>query len=115
MSSAWTLLLLGTLISCAVYTHGSGNPVADCCLQTSNKPIHHNVVTGYEMQTTDKGCMKTAVLFLTNTRPSRKLCAPVGSPWVIKLMKRLDRLKKETKKREKAERKSKKPPQTKLE
>ncbi|XP_018420086.1 PREDICTED: C-C motif chemokine 21-like [Nanorana parkeri] len=110
MRGSRTLLLLTALLYSVTYTQGTANTVADCCLQTGSKRIPSNIVAGYELQTPEKGCMKTAVVFLTNTKPLRRLCAPQGSPWVVKLMKRVDK-KKDLEKKDKTDRRPKKTPQ----
>ncbi|KAM5191377.1 C-C motif chemokine 21-like [Mantella aurantiaca] len=103
-------LTLAALLYSVTFTQGTANTVADCCLQTSNKKIPAHVVTGYEIQTPAKGCLKIAVVFFTNTKPSRKLCSPLGSQWVAKLIRKLDK-KKDLENKNRADRKPKKTPQ----
>ncbi|KAM9331061.1 C-C motif chemokine 19-like [Gastrophryne carolinensis] len=110
MRGPWTGLLLATLLCCHACTYGAGHTVVDCCLTTSTKPIPNNVVSGYQIQTTEIGCREAAVVFTTNTKPSRKLCAPLTPSWVTKLMKRLDRKKKNSGSKQKAAPKAKKVP-----
>ncbi|XP_040191556.1 C-C motif chemokine 19-like [Rana temporaria] len=111
MRAPRNLLLLPALLYSITYTQGAANMVVDCCLQTSPKRIPSNVVTRYEVQTPEKGCRVKAVVFFTTHTPSLKLCAPLGNPWVVKLMKRLDNKKKDLVKKERTDRKQKKPPQ----
>ncbi|XP_073467658.1 C-C motif chemokine 19-like [Aquarana catesbeiana] len=106
-----TLLLLAALLYSITYTQGTANMVVDCCLQTSTKRIPYNIVIRYEIQTPEKGCRQKAVVFFTSHKPSMKLCAPLGNPWVVKLMKRLDNKKKDSVRKDGTDRKQKKPPQ----
>ncbi|XP_069819429.1 C-C motif chemokine 21b-like [Dendropsophus ebraccatus] len=105
MKTMWTLLIPGLLLCHLVCLQGAGQPVQDCCLQTSAKRIPFSAIVGYEIQTRDKGCPIDAVVFVMNSNPSRKLCATPGIAWVKKSTKRLEKRKKET---EKSENKSKK-------
>ncbi|XP_077334300.1 C-C motif chemokine 19-like [Lithobates pipiens] len=111
MRGSRTLVLLVALLYSITYTQGTANMVVDCCLQTSTKRIPPNAVIGYEMQTPEKGCREKAVVFFTFHKPSLRLCAPLGNPWVVKLMKRLDNKKKDLVKKDRTDRKQKKPPQ----
>ncbi|XP_075043113.1 C-C motif chemokine 21b-like [Mixophyes fleayi] len=110
MRRTWTLLLLVVLLCDTVYMQGTGHTAADCCLQTSDKPIPFKVVLGYKIQTVDKGCQIPAVVFYTNSKPRSNLCATPGSSWVKKLIKKLDKLKKDGGNKHKTNKKPKKSP-----
>ncbi|NWU84822.1 CCL19 protein, partial [Onychorhynchus coronatus] len=67
--------------------HG-GNNVLDCCLRTKETPIPPRIVRDYRLQLVQDGCDIPATVFIT-TR-GKRLCAPLQSPWVIRLQEKLD-------------------------
>ncbi|OWK58771.1 C-C motif chemokine 19 [Lonchura striata] len=67
--------------------HGRSN-VLDCCLRTSEVPIPWWIVQDYWLQLVQDGCDIDAAVFITTK--GKCLCAPLHSPWVIRLQKRLD-------------------------
>ncbi|XP_041277887.1 C-C motif chemokine 19-like [Onychostruthus taczanowskii] len=79
----FSLLLLGHILD--VYT---GNNVLDCCLRTSEAPIPRRIVQDYRLQLVQDGCDIPAAVFITTK--GKRLCAPLHSPWVIRLQERLD-------------------------
>ncbi|NWZ81742.1 CCL19 protein, partial [Poecile atricapillus] len=66
----------------------SGNNVLDCCLRTSETPIPRRIVQDYRLQLVQDGCDIPAAVFITTK--GKRLCAPLRSPWVIRLQERLD-------------------------
>ncbi|NXA76689.1 CCL19 protein, partial [Thryothorus ludovicianus] len=66
----------------------SGNNVLDCCLRTSETPIPRRIVQDYQLQLVQDGCDIPAVIFITTK--GKRLCAPLYSPWVIRLQERLN-------------------------
>ncbi|XP_015507831.2 C-C motif chemokine 19 [Parus major] len=78
-----SLLLLGHILD----VH-SGNNVLDCCLRTSETPIPRRIVQDYRLQLVQDGCDIPAAVFITTK--GKRLCAPLHSPWVIRLQERLD-------------------------
>ncbi|NWH87763.1 CCL19 protein, partial [Aegithalos caudatus] len=66
----------------------SGNNVLDCCLRTSEMPIPQWIVQDYWVQLVQDGCDIPAAIFIT--AKAKHLCAPLHSPWVIRLQERLD-------------------------
>ncbi|XP_051660621.1 C-C motif chemokine 19-like isoform X1 [Manacus candei] len=78
-----SLLVLG----CILDVHG-GNNVLDCCLRTKETPIPWRIVQDYRLQLVQDGCDIPATVFIT-TR-GKRLCAPLQSPWVIRLQEKLD-------------------------
>ncbi|NXA86613.1 CCL19 protein, partial [Melanocharis versteri] len=64
-----------------------GNNVLDCCLRTSEMPIPWRIVQDYWLQLVQDGCDIPATVFITTK--GKRLCAPLDSPWVIHLQKRL--------------------------
>ncbi|XP_071988841.1 C-C motif chemokine 21b-like [Engystomops pustulosus] len=108
METTPALLILGLLLCHLLCLQGASPPVQDCCLQTSVRRIPYVAIAGYEIQSKDQGCPIEAVVFLTNTRPSRKLCASAAASWVKKWIKKLEKRKKETENKPK---KSEKRPQ----
>ncbi|KAM6991193.1 C-C motif chemokine 19-like [Passerculus sandwichensis] len=79
----FSLLLLGHVPD--VY---GGNNVLDCCLRTSEAPIPRRIVRDYWLQLVQDGCDIPAAVFITTK--GKRLCAPLHSPWVIRLQERLD-------------------------
>nr|XP_031363337.1 C-C motif chemokine 19 [Lonchura striata domestica] len=79
----FSLLLPG----CILDVHGRSN-VLDCCLRTSEVPIPWWIVQDYWLQLVQDGCDIDAAVFITTK--GKCLCAPLHSPWVIRLQKRLD-------------------------
>ncbi|NXB96119.1 CCL19 protein, partial [Vidua chalybeata] len=67
--------------------HG-GNNVLDCCLRTSDVPIPRRIVQDYWLQLVQDGCDIPAAVFITTK--GKRLCAPLHSPWVIRLQEKLD-------------------------
>ncbi|NXP83847.1 CCL19 protein, partial [Passerina amoena] len=67
--------------------HG-GNNVLDCCLRTSEAPIPRRIVRDYWLQLVQDGCDIPAAVFITTK--GKRLCAPLHSPWVIRLQESLD-------------------------
>ncbi|NWV21012.1 CCL19 protein, partial [Origma solitaria] len=67
--------------------HG-GNNVLDCCLRTSETPIPRRIVQDYQLQLVQDDCDIPAAIFITTK--GKRLCAPLHSPWVIRLQERLD-------------------------
>ncbi|XP_030113654.2 C-C motif chemokine 19 isoform X1 [Taeniopygia guttata] len=67
--------------------HSRSN-VLDCCLRTSEVPIPWWIVQDYWLQLVQDGCDIDAAVFITTK--GKCLCAPLHSPWVIRLQKRLD-------------------------
>ncbi|XP_062369965.1 C-C motif chemokine 19-like [Cinclus cinclus] len=78
-----SLLLLGRILD----VH-SGNNVLDCCLRTRETPIPPRIVQDYWLQLVQDGCNIPAAVFIT--MKGKSLCAPLHSPWVIRLQERLD-------------------------
>ncbi|XP_063813579.1 C-C motif chemokine 21a-like isoform X2 [Pseudophryne corroboree] len=101
MGRSWSLLILVVLMSATVYMQGTGHTAADCCLQTSNKRIPFSVVVGYKIQTAYRGCPIPAVVFSTNTKPPTNLCSTPGMPWVNRLIKKLEKMKRDDGKKDK--------------
>ncbi|NXD04841.1 CCL19 protein, partial [Certhia familiaris] len=66
----------------------AGNNVLDCCLRTSETPIPRWIVQDYRLQLVQDGCDIPAAVFITTK--GKRLCAPLRSPWVIRLQERLD-------------------------
>uniref|UniRef100_A0A8C3UDH1 Chemokine interleukin-8-like domain-containing protein n=1 Tax=Catharus ustulatus TaxID=91951 RepID=A0A8C3UDH1_CATUS len=66
----------------------SGNNVLDCCLRTRETPIPARIVRDYWLQLVQDGCDISAAVFITTK--GKRLCAPLHSPWVIRLQERLD-------------------------
>ncbi|XP_037981800.1 C-C motif chemokine 19-like [Motacilla alba alba] len=79
----FSLLLLGHTLD----VHSSNN-VLDCCLRTSEAPIPWWIVQDYRLQLVQDGCDIPAAVFITTK--GKRLCAPLHSPWVIRLQERLD-------------------------
>ncbi|NWI55211.1 CCL19 protein, partial [Calyptomena viridis] len=67
--------------------HG-GNNVLDCCLRTKDTPIPRWIVQDYWLQLVQDGCDIPATIFITTK--GKRLCAPLQSPWVIRLREKLD-------------------------
>ncbi|XP_056403381.1 regakine-1-like [Hyla sarda] len=111
MRTVWTLLIPALLLGHLVCLQGAGQPVQDCCLLTSARRIPFNSIAGYEIQSRDKGCPIDAVIFETNSNPSRKLCATSGISWVNKWIKKLDKRKKVTKTEKKPKRSARPQPE----
>ncbi|XP_063278880.1 C-C motif chemokine 19 [Prinia subflava] len=78
-----SLLLQGHILN----VHG-GNNVLDCCLRTSETPIPRWIVQDYRLQLVQDGCDIPAAVFITTK--GKRLCAPLHSPWVIRLQERLN-------------------------
>ncbi|NXM59899.1 CCL19 protein, partial [Illadopsis cleaveri] len=81
------LLLLGHILT-GKKGPLSGNNVLDCCLRTSDMPIPRRIVQDYRLQLVQDGCNIPAAVFITTK--GKRLCAPLHSPWVIRLQERLD-------------------------
>ncbi|XP_030113653.2 C-C motif chemokine 19 isoform X2 [Taeniopygia guttata] len=79
----FSLLLPGHILD----VHSRSN-VLDCCLRTSEVPIPWWIVQDYWLQLVQDGCDIDAAVFITTK--GKCLCAPLHSPWVIRLQKRLD-------------------------
>ncbi|KAM3940546.1 C-C motif chemokine 21c-like [Leptodactylus fuscus] len=112
MKTTRTLIIFGLLLCHLDGLQGAGQTVQDCCLLTNGKRIPFGAIVGYEKQYTDKGCPIEAVVFVMNTNPPKRLCAPPGIPWVNKWIKKLDKRKKDM---EKNAKKTKKSPKIQLE
>ncbi|XP_005060438.1 PREDICTED: C-C motif chemokine 19 [Ficedula albicollis] len=78
-----SLLLLGRILD----VHG-GNNVLDCCLRTRETPIPARIVQDYRLQLVQDGCNIPAAVFITTK--DKRLCAPLHSPWVIRLQEKVD-------------------------
>ncbi|XP_014741544.1 PREDICTED: C-C motif chemokine 19-like [Sturnus vulgaris] len=78
-----SLLLLGHILDV-----NAGNNVLDCCLRTREIPIPPRIVQDYQLQLVQGGCDIPAAIFITTK--GKRLCAPLHSPWVIRLQERLD-------------------------
>ncbi|NWW04598.1 CCL19 protein, partial [Oreocharis arfaki] len=65
-----------------------GNNVLDCCLRTRETPIPWRIVQDYWLQLAQDGCNVSAAVFIT--MKGKHLCAPLHSPWVIRLLERLN-------------------------
>ncbi|KFP86426.1 C-C motif chemokine 19, partial [Acanthisitta chloris] len=65
-----------------------GNNVLDCCLRTSETPIPRRIVKDYRLQLVQDGCTIPATVFITTK--GKRLCAPLQSPWVIRLQEKLN-------------------------
>ncbi|NXM79443.1 CCL19 protein, partial [Oenanthe oenanthe] len=67
--------------------HG-GNNVLDCCLRTRETLIPAWIVQDYRLQLVQDGCNIPAAIFITTK--GKRLCAPLHSPWVIRLQEKVD-------------------------
>ncbi|XP_028270909.1 C-C motif chemokine 3-like [Parambassis ranga] len=83
------LLLLGLIC----FRLAAADVPTDCCLQTVDKKVPHQVVVSYYIQEADKGCSISATVFLTKN--GRKLCVvhPSMSPLVQSVIDAVDRRK----------------------
>ncbi|XP_028312970.1 C-C motif chemokine 19-like [Gouania willdenowi] len=79
------------LITCCV-TQTLTQVPSDCCLRVKNVKIGAARVADYHQQISGQGCFIDATVL--ETKHGRKLCVPPGEPWVQKLLKRVDKLKK---------------------
>ncbi|KAM4753642.1 C-C motif chemokine 19 isoform 1-T1 [Cyanocitta cristata] len=82
------LLCLSLLVLGCILDVRGGNNVLDCCLRTRETPIPRWIVQDYRLQLVQDGCDIPAAIFITTK--GKLLCAPLHSPWVIRLRERLD-------------------------
>ncbi|NWZ11698.1 CCL19 protein, partial [Agelaius phoeniceus] len=88
LSLLWERLSWAQPARCVPSPVHGGNNVLDCCLRTSEAPIPRRIVKDYWLQLVQDGCDIPAAVFITTK--GKRLCAPLHSPWVIRLQESLD-------------------------
>ncbi|XP_006216901.1 C-C motif chemokine 19 [Vicugna pacos] len=88
-SHAAALLALSLLILWTSSALGGANDAEDCCLSVTQRPIPGNLVQGFRYLLLKDGCRVPAVVF--TTLRGRQLCAPPNQPWVVRIIRRLQR------------------------
>ncbi|XP_050184853.1 C-C motif chemokine 19-like [Myiozetetes cayanensis] len=89
------LMLAATLFF--AQAQGIGTSASDCCLKHSRKTVPSGVVTSYKLQGPETGCLLRAVVF--TTKRGKKICASPTNPDVQRVMKYVDKVKNDKKKR----------------
>ncbi|XP_019373866.1 PREDICTED: uncharacterized protein LOC109298272 [Gavialis gangeticus] len=84
------LHLMLPLLLAALYPHdaqGSNSAGTDCCVKLDAGHIPAWILQSYSIQGPEHGCNIQAVVFISKW--GKKLCAPHDTPWVPRLMKKL--------------------------
>ncbi|KAL3062407.1 hypothetical protein OYC64_002255 [Pagothenia borchgrevinki] len=85
-------------ITCCCCTVTFAQIPMDCCLSVNHKPIERRIVVDYRLQISGQGCSIDAMILVA--RGGRKLCVPTDEPWVQRVVKHVEALKKFCKKQQ---------------